>query len=55
MEEKHNRDLECDICGIEVIPDNPGCSTINGWWVHNSCVSDCEENLQVQLNKPRKE
>ena len=29
------RELECSICGVDVIPENPGSSLINGHWVHN--------------------
>ena len=45
---------ECEICGIEVNPDMPGCSTINGYWVHDDCVIGSEKNLKYMFQKRRR-
>jgi len=45
------KEFECLICGIEVIPENQGASTINGNWVHNNCIIGSDANLKYALNE----
>lgn len=43
-------EYDCTICGVAVTPEVPGCSIINGRWVHNDCVIGSEKNLRYMLN-----